>query len=223
MVVNGERHGPEAVIAASTFISLISLVLSTTISSFALLRTYFYRHRELLFVLTPVPGSKSGTVMATDVYRLSPIFSNRGNQTEVVLNVSIAINPIGPSLRQLRGAPVGPFVLKSGDAVTADISLSFNQMLTYNQTRPAEQDLYVRVVTLSPKDGVIAVDIPIARISLMMSQDRLEGLTYNERRSNKYNQGLINLFKYPRSNFAYDASPSGAQLALTIQVGPSKT
>ena len=141
----------------------------------------------------------------------SPIISNDGNRTEVVLSVCIAVGYSGPTAKthQNRGTLAGPFVLKSGDAVAVPVTFNFDKMVSL----PKEDDVYVRVVALSPRDGIIAVDIPVLHITMSSKTPSEVELTGNP--SAGYNDGLIDIFSSPKSAFSY-SGPASSETQFTV-------
>lgn len=208
----------------SSVLSTIALIISSISLLFAgisLYYTNFYRHRAILPAIAPKPALSAFVKARSDAdlpFTWSPIISNDGNRTEIVLSVCIAIGYSGPatnSTHQIRGPLAGPFVLKAGDAVAVPITFNFDKMVSL----PKEDDVYVRVVALSPSDGIIAVDIPVLHIT-MASQIPSE-VELSEKPSAGYNDSLIDIFSSPKSAFSYSGPGlSETQTQLTITVSP---
>lgn len=208
----------------------------------------FYEHRTLLLAIAPRPPSAISTLKANwhDSLRLSPIISNDGNHTEIIESVSLAVTYPGPA--QSRGTPAGPFVLKGGDAITVPVTFSFARMasplrITFSgppspgvlgqdaPNSPLAGDVYIRVVALSPRNGLIAVDVPVSHITLpadtsaphVLPDGSKEELEYTEQISADYKDGPIDLFSAAVSQFPYVGPFSGeAKGVLSIKVSPAK-
>jgi hypothetical protein len=224
----------------SSITSTIAVLISGTSAYFA----NFYEHRAVLLAIAPRPPSHMSAMKAKwgDSLTLTPIISNDGNHTEVIQSISIAVNYPGPT--QARGTPAGPFVLKGGDAIAVPITFSFARMasplrITFGgppssgasgeeaPTLPLEGDVYVRIVTLSPHNGLIAVDIPTSHIKLPAHAPALSGgaeeFEYMEQISERYNDGLIDIFSSTVSQFPYSGPFSGeAKAVIPITVAPAK-
>jgi hypothetical protein len=173
---------------------------------------------------------------------LSPIISNGGNHTEIIESVAIAVTYPGPA--QSRDTPAGPFVLKGGDAITVPVTFSFARMasplrITFseplspglsgpgNRNSLLEGDVYVRVVALSPRNSLIAVDIPVSHITLPEDTSALahpdEGFEYKQQISADYKDGPIDIFSANVSQFSYSGPFSGeAKGVLSINIAPAK-
>jgi hypothetical protein len=174
-------------ITYSSVTSTIAVLISGISAYFA----NFYEHRALLLAIAPRPPSQMSALKANwhDSLTLYPIISNGGNHTEIIESVSIPVTYPGPA--QSRGTPAGPFVLKGGDAITVPVTFRFARMasplrttfsgplspgLSAPGTRNSllEGDVYVRVVALSPRNSLIAVDIPVSHITLPEDTSALE-------------------------------------------------
>jgi hypothetical protein len=198
--------------SAALAISIISLIISGLNAYYA----NFYVRRNVSVTIAPEPSGKAGSVKSTDHYYLTPIISNGGNRTEVVIRVVIAVGHSEPTIRQVRGDPAGPFVLKAGDAITVPVSFRYDKMFHL----PEEQELYLRIIALHPREGIIAVDVPVSHIKLDQSSDRY---LITETKSQKHVASIIDVFEARRSKFAYDGSPSATLLSFKFQVNPPNT
>lgn len=94
-------------------------------------------------------------------------------------------------------------------------------------TLPLEGDVYVRVVALSPRNGMIAVDVPVSHIALPAHTPALSGsgeeFEYTEQISAHYKDGPIDIFSATVSQFPYSGPFSGeAKGVLSITVSPAK-
>lgn len=194
----------------SNMISAFALILS----AISLYYSKFYEHRSILLTVSPI-SYPAGVVKSQDTFTLSPIISNGGNRTEVIIGVSLAINyPTSTGIRHVLGPPAGPFILKAGDVITVPVGISFDRML------PGTQDINVRVAAPSPKGDMIAVDVRFYRVTITKSPSG--EVQYAAHRNPKYDESLVDLYSAPRSHFRYEGPSvvSEAQTKLTIQFGP---
>ncbi|MGO8841955.1 MAG: hypothetical protein ACLQF1_12730 [Methyloceanibacter sp.] len=195
--------------------SSVAATIALLISGYNTYYTTFYQHRAILLAIAPKPPTSAIVRARSDAdlpFTWSPIISNDGNHTEVVLSVCIAVGSSGPTANnthQSRGTLAGPFVLKGGDAVAVPVTFNFDKMVSL----PKEDDVYVRVVALSPRNGIIAVDIPVLHIT-MASQSPSE-VEFTEKLSAGYNDGLINIFSSPKSAFSY-SGPGLSETQFTV-------
>jgi len=197
--------------------SSVTATIALLISGISAYYANFYQHRALLLAVSPTPPYYAPGFDAHSIV-LTPIISNSGNHTEVVISVSLAIghsvaNSISskPPMDVLStGVLAGPFILKSADAITVRVSFP----LVETPPPPKEQEVYIRVAALSPHDDIIAVDIPVMHLTLN-NPPYPEGsrMTYTEHISAHYEAGLIRIFSYPTSEFWYSGE-TGVQAML---------
>jgi hypothetical protein len=186
---------------SSALIALFSVLFSALSVLFtgATFWETFYPHKELLLTIgTPRPTSTGPLSSAGKTFDLAAVITNAGNRTEIIPCISIAINPSAPPNNQFLGKLAGPYALKSGDAVTVPLQFGFDLIQLVGSG--SDKDVYVDVVTISPDNHLIAVDIPVSRITFSRTQEG--SATYTEKRSAGYNDGLIDIFSVSKSKFA---------------------
>lgn len=194
----------------SNTIAMLALIMS----AISLYYSTFYKHRSILLMVSPI-SYPAGVVKPHDTFILSPILSNEGNRTEVIIGVSLAINyPTLTGIRQVLGPPAGPFILKAGAAITVPVGISLDRML------PGTQDINVRVAAPSPKGDMMAVDVPFYHVTITKSPSG--EVQYAAHRNPKYDESLVDLYSAPRSPFRYEGPSvvTEAQTKLTIRIGP---
>ena len=190
-------------------------LLAAFIAGFPVYYATFHQHRAILLAIAPKPPTSGAVSARSDAdlpFIWSPIISNDGNRTEVVPSICIAVGYSGPmanNTHQSRGALAGSFVLKGGDAVAVPVTFNFDKLVSL----PGEDEVYVRVIALSPRDGIIAVDIPVLHIT-MTSQSPSE-VAFTEKLSAGYNEGLIDIFSSPKSAFSY-SGPGLSETQFTL-------
>jgi hypothetical protein len=157
----------------------------------------FFPHRAILFTIAGQhPLGTGGDVKPDLMFKLPVIVSNTGNRPEIILCIGLAVIPSAPPNNEYQSSLSGPYILKAGDAVTTSPSLSFQKMQSIGTGNT--KDVSVHVVTISPENNIIGVDIPVSRLNF----SQMEGKnTYTEQGNPEYREGLTDIFAEHRSNF----------------------
>jgi hypothetical protein len=207
------RKGLWSVIAYSSVIGTVGAV-TAVISLIITAYINFHENRAILVTIAPKPPPVLSAPTRDRLLAFSPVISNGGNQTEVVLSVCIAVGFSGPAdnRHQIRGTLAGPLVLKGGEAQVVPVTFAKVADL------PKEDDVYVRVVAFSPRDGITAVDIPVIHMSLASQggdNSKPEAVQYTETLSANYHDGPIDIFSFPQSHFPY-SGPSSSETQIEL-------
>jgi hypothetical protein len=190
-------------------------ILAISFTGAAFWETYFPHRALQLTVAIQRQNINRGLLIPGQTFDLSPIIANTGNRTEIIPCISIAISPSYPPDNQYRDTSAGPYVLKAGEAITAPIKVSFDTMRSgVGNNKDFYVDVYVHVVALSPNNDIIAVDIPVSRVTFPQP---IEENRYTENRSPGYNDNLIDIFSATRSRFG-PTCQRGASAILTIRI-----
>jgi hypothetical protein len=175
------------------WVPLLISFLSVTFTGATYWQTFF-PHRVVLFTVAKPRGGTTGEVTADKIFDLPVIIANSGNRTEIISCVCLAVIPPDTADNEYQSSLTGPYVLKSGEAVTVPLQLSFDNIVKH----VGNGDVDVHIVAVSPDNDMIGVDIPISRMSFSQSEGQIK---YTESTNPAYKKGLTDIFSEFRSKF----------------------